>query len=93
MKGARGFPEMSHPQSASFGGEIDQQACKNKCCARSFSIPPPSPKFPRGDSTNHAALDVARHERLSPIGEEIPNYNQSMCSLFISCTPAFTQTK
>ncbi|KAM4088133.1 hypothetical protein ACJW30_07G046400 [Castanea mollissima] len=76
--GARGFHKMSHPQSASRGEEIDRQACKDKCLVRSFSIPPFSPDFPRGESTSHAALDVNTIELLPPIGEENPNHNQNV---------------
>ena len=87
MKGARGFHKMGDRQTASF----ERQACTNRCIGRSVSLPPPSPNFPLGDSTDHAALDVATLQRQSLTGEA--NHNHSMCSLFISCTPAFTQTK
>ncbi|XP_050262516.1 ankyrin repeat-containing protein ITN1-like isoform X4 [Quercus robur] len=76
MKGARRFHKMSHPRNASVEEEIDnRQACTDQCLVRSASIPPYSPYLPRGDGTNHAALDVASQERLSPI-EENPNHIQ-----------------
>ncbi|KAK4564385.1 hypothetical protein RGQ29_006450 [Quercus rubra] len=66
---------MGDRQTASF----ERQACTNKCIGRSVSLPPPSPNFPLGDSTDHAALDVATLQRQSPTGEANHNHRQRDC--------------